>query len=340
MADCHSIIGNYQQSSKIYKKILPNFENDEQVQLNAASVFTTTEEYPLAINIYAKIFAKDTANAYIARCLAKCYDNIKDIPQAINFYKRTVALNPSDLLSANRLCNIYIEQNKLDSALAVTESYRKIDSTNQRINSTNAYIYFLKKNYPEANTRFSQCYANNDSSFFTMKYFGISLFTEQKYDEAKQVLETAYRQDTTDFQAINYLALACYHANYRALSIHYFQKAIQAIYPDSTVLSNVYFNLGHAINSYTKVDCKDAYKAYLNAYQLNPANGEALLSLATCTDECMKNSKQALEYYKIFIKQFPNTSNPNEPNLVTNQTYTMITNRVKYLENQKDKSNK
>ena len=306
IAECYRLIGNYQKASDLYKLRLMKNNNDIQLQLDAASLFLSTEEYSTAKTIYEKLYKEDSSNVYVIRCLAKCYDNLNNIDKASEFFRKTIRMNSSDMQSANRLCNIYIGQRKYEEALIVSENYKINNAKNQRISSTNAYIYYLKKNYPEAINRFEKWYKNNDSTLFTLKYLGISCYSNKAYEKAKNYLEKAFQLDSTDVQTCNYLGLACYYSFYKKQAISYMKKAVSIVSPDSSYLSSFYFNLGQAYDAYDKSDCKDAYVAYQKAYQLNPKDGNTLLFLAIRCDRCMNDRQAALEYYKEFLKSARN----------------------------------
>lgn len=336
MAECYQLIGNYKKATNLYASLLLKTKNNIQLQLNAANFFNAIENYKTSIDIYKKLYRIDSTNIYIIRCMSKCYDNLKENEKAIGFYQKAIALNPYDAQSTNRLCNMYIALRKYDEAIKITEIYQRKDSSNQRINSTNAFIYYLKKNYTEASIRFGNCCKNKDSTFFTLKYLGISCYNNKQFEEAKNYLEKAFRIDSSDTQTCNYLGLSCYYSFYKLQAINYMKKSVELASPDSSYLASLYFNLGQAYDGYDKSDCIDAYKAYERAYYLNPKDGKDLLYLAISCDRCAKDRENAIKYYKKFMSEYPKSQNKRDKDSATlyDNLYLSIEKRTKELEKQ------
>lgn len=333
LAECYRMTGDETKASAFYKKALAKDTDDISLQMKAANYFLTTDEISLAKALYEKMYRADSTNMLINRSLAQCYDHQKMEAKAILFYRKTIVTNPHDLPSVNRLCNILIGQKRYDEALVVTKQFRKEDTTNQRINSTNAYIYYLQNKDSAAVNHFADCYTSGDSTLFTLKYYGISCFKNKMYDKAVHLLEKAYKQDTTDAMITNYLGLSCYLSFYKAKGILYLQKTIDLATPDSVYLSSLYFNLGQAYDAYDKSVCSDSYKAYRQAFQLNPEDGNALLLLAVRADNCMNDKQEALYYYKMILKMGSAGKNNNqEANTLVAGIITSIKKRVKELE--------
>ncbi|MBB3188358.1 tetratricopeptide repeat protein [Microbacter margulisiae] len=334
IAECYRMTGDETKASQFYLKAIAKDSGNIALHMEAANYFLTTNNIPLAKMLYEKMYQADSTNILINRSLAICYDDLEIIPKAIWFYHKTISANPGDVVSTNALCNILIKQKKYDEALAVTRQYRKNDSTNQRINSTNAYIYYLQNKDSVAVSHFAKCYASEDSSLFVLKYYGISCFKNKMYDKAVQLLEKAYHQDTSDDMIANYLGVSCYLSFYKAQGIYYLQKAIDLATPDSVYLSSLYFNLGKAFDAYDKSNCTDAYKAYKQAYQFNPQDGNTLLMLAIRADNCMNDKQEALRYYKIIVNMWDNkhTTNKEAENSVIAGIINSIRERIQELE--------
>jgi tetratricopeptide (TPR) repeat protein len=333
LAECYSMTGDEIKASVFYKKALAKDTDNTPLQMKAANYFLTTDEIPVAKELYEKIYRSDSTNIIVNRSLATCYDHLKMETKAILFYRKTIIDNPHDFPSVNRLCNLLIGQKRYNEALAITENFRKNDTTNQRINSTNAYIYYLQNKDSAAVNRFADYYTSGDSSLFTLKYYGISCFKNKQYDKTVQILEKAYRQDTTDALITNYLGLSCYLSFYKAKGILYLQKTIDLATPDSVYLSSLYFNLGQAYDAYDKSKCSDAYKAYRQAFQLNSKDGNILLLLAVRADNCMNDKQEALRYYKMILNMWGTEKNDKQTgNDVAAAIIVSIRKRVKELE--------
>ena len=63
------------------------------------------------------------------------------------YYANSLNLIPDDYQTVYRLCSILLKKKAYSTVLAATDSYRKRDSTNLRINSLNAYTYMRNPLY-------------------------------------------------------------------------------------------------------------------------------------------------------------------------------------------------
>jgi tetratricopeptide (TPR) repeat protein len=336
MAECCKMTGQLAIATSYYKTAIASTYKNNDIIINAANFFYTNEDWKMAAGLFEELLSGDSSNVFFSRSLARCYENLKQTDKAISMYNKTIGFCSSDLVSVNRLCNLLISKEQYDKALDVSEKYRKSDSLNQRINSTNAYCYYLMKNNGEASERFKKCYVLGDSTVFSMKYWGICQYNIKHFDAAKKILEIAYKQDTTDAQITNYLGLACYYSYYKADAIKYMQRTINLALPDSAYISSIFYNLGQGYDAYDKSKCEDAAKAYRHSFEFNPKDANALLILALRTDQCPQTHDSAIIYYKQ-IYNYLSTEYGREANPVKDKLRQSVQKRISELEPVKKK---
>jgi tetratricopeptide (TPR) repeat protein len=315
IANCYKLIDESSKALVYYEKASAKYPENWTILTEVGNMNFALENYIEANNIFKKLYASDTANMYFVKKIAKSFDDLEQVDSAIYYYKKSIQLGTMDYATVLRLCNIYIKKKNYDEGLSLTRKFMQTDSLNPRINSINAYLLLLKKDYLNAYDKFLKCYRNNDSSLFVLKYLGISSFKIDSLEDAKIYLEKAYYLDTTDAQVTNFLGVACATYAYKLLGIYYLNKTIKLLTPDSVSLASVYFNLGKAYDSYSNSPCKNGYDAYLRASTLNPKDTLITYFLAYKYDGCLHDKSMAIKCYKQFISTRParNKDGKNSP---------------------------
>ena len=88
-------------------------------------------------------------------------------------YLSIIRKYPSDYLSVAKLGSIFNTMKDYEGAIALTEAYRRTDSTNVEVNRQNALAYCLRKEYPTAIKRYQDLTARGDSTLLTCYYLGV-----------------------------------------------------------------------------------------------------------------------------------------------------------------------
>ena len=107
------------------------------------------------------------------------------IVRAIAWFRYPI---PSDYLSVAKLGSIFNTMKDYEGAIALTEAYRRTDSTNVEVNRQNALAYCLRKEYPTAIKRYQDLTARGDSTLLTCYYLGVSYYATKEYYKARDWL--------------------------------------------------------------------------------------------------------------------------------------------------------
>ena len=99
-----------------------------------------------------------------------------------------------------RLSNLYISLNMNPLGVKLTENYIKFDSTFTKINRTNAYLFYLTKNFRKAIKKYTKCIQSGDTAVSVYRYLGMSYYKSESTDSAKKYLEKTFSKDTSDIQ--------------------------------------------------------------------------------------------------------------------------------------------
>lgn len=329
LANCYQFIGDHKNEQKIYNSLVRlNKDNNFLIQQLANSYYLDNN-YINAIANYSVAYIEDTS-LYVTRQLAQCFDNINMTDTAVFFYKKTIEMNPTDLQSTYRLANIYKQKKEYKTGIKLTDSYLKNDSTNVLILRTNGLLNFLDQEYPNSIQRFEKCLTLGDTSDFTNKYLGYSYFKKFEYEKAKDYLEKAFLNDSTNADLCYALGLSCDYSIYKKLGIKYLNKTLELMIPEPETLSQVYKSLAHVNIGYNKY--QDAQDAYLKAYELTPNDALLLYEIAFQYDERMKMKDLALKYYTEFMatkpKENSNLTTMSLPKDIETSYYDFVEKRI------------
>lgn len=93
-----------------------------------------------------------------------------------------------------------------------------------------ALVQALKAQYPESIKTFNEVLAMGDTSMFTCKYFGQSLYNNCNYEDAVIWLEKYIDNNSDDTQNTFILGLACQKDYQYEKSLKYFDQVLKTIY--------------------------------------------------------------------------------------------------------------
>jgi tetratricopeptide (TPR) repeat protein len=330
-ANTYKLIQDYQNALHYYSKASINDTSNVLLRMECANCKFLGEQYSHSNGDFMKIYKEDTLNYFAIKRLAVGYNKVNHNDTSILFFKRAITINPFDASNVTNLCNILITNDKYQEGIDLTENYRLIDSTNQKVNSVNAYLYLLNKQYKTAIEKFNKCIATNDSSRFVLKNLGISYFKNESFDTAKFWLEKAYVLDTTDVLNLQFLGITCSQAHYSKLGIFYLEKALEQYDPMLKDFASIYRNLAEIYRIWTQCSCEKRLDIYLKAYELNPKDSLLAFFIGAEYDNCKKDYHKAIEFYKIYLKTKPPVTDPIQLKTLTYAIYANTENRVKVL---------
>ncbi len=302
IANIYKIFGDNTRAYVALKRA-DKIHPSNSLKTEIASTLLNQEEFSKALEIYFSLLKQDSTNTYFIKNAARCLEGMEEFDDAIRFYEKAMVLNANDYQSVQKLSNILIKKKNFQRGMEITDAYRKLDTSNIKINRTNAFMYYSNKKYEEAEMKFGNCIVMNDTSDFVMKYLGMSLFRQEKYFTAKKYLAIAFAQDTTDSQACYYLGVAYSRSMEAKKGIEYLNKAIQLLNPAPTYMSSVHQNLAEAYNGDSQ--SQNALKAYLEARRLDPSDTLLIYKIAVHYDLQVKDKAQALKYYDVFMSTRP-----------------------------------
>jgi tetratricopeptide (TPR) repeat protein len=315
LANIYELLSDYNSSMKYFTKALMYDPDNVMLQIENANCLYYLDLHKKALIEYKKIYKNDSMNYFVIKRIASCYDKINQGDSAIYYFKKAMKINPNDPNNILGICNIYITQKNYAEGIRISEEYRCHDSSNFRINSQNAYLYQLSKDFKTSILKFKKCLENKDTSKFVFKNIGIDyckLGEIPNFDTAKYFLEKAYYKDTTDITTLNFLGISCSKSYYKELGVFYLEKATQLYTPFLNEYSIVYRNLVEVCRTWDKYPCNKLLSICLKAYDLNPRDSLLSYYIAYGYDNCMADKGNAIKYYRMFLETRPTKGKTDE----------------------------
>lgn len=242
-AECNRLLARIPQAIEYYRQAIRQNPANKYAHLQFISLLLAQRRYREALQESTRLAEQDSS-AYVLHLRAEAMEHTCDnIDTIVGAYQDIRCRYPSDYLAAAKLGNIYIAGQMYPEAIAVTEEFRKTDSTNIIVNRVNAQAYSLNKDYPQAIARYDQLLQAQDSSFMTCFYAGVSHYAVEHFYEAHDLLLHALKQDESNVNVLYYLGRACSKSSWKEEGVDYLKRAIELTVPADSVVSKLYVGL-------------------------------------------------------------------------------------------------
>lgn len=332
LAEAYDFVGKDEDAINIhYNQYLRDTLVLEPI-LKLANIFRKKKEFAPAIHYYQKAVSIDPENFYYHKQLAFCYNKINVPIGAIYSYKTAIMLNPYDLSLYVQLANIMNSERMFSETIKTCNEGLKRHNDNNQLQKIKAYAHYLNHDFDSSIVGFSYLLESEDSSFFNLKYRGLSYFEKKEFVTAIEDLSKAYGLNKNDAELCFYLGSAYGRSNSHWKGIKYLDKSFQILSPSPKELSNIYSEKAYIYQG--KEDYNMALEYLKKAYK---AEATPLLSfkMAQLYDYFLDNKKLAINYYDGYLAM------SNEPDTLVNEPNVVIENKFtrdeKVIKNAKER---
>lgn len=315
LASSYENSGNTELALSWYKKVL-QIDTLHIPALNSlAKVYKHTNSFKEAIETYTKLVNSDSTNGYYYAQLAYCCKKFGFTEPVIFYYEKAISLNENDLESGNNLAIELINQKYYEDANKVLDTFLVKFPDNIRLLKRKAYLAAVEARYLDAIAHFKQVVELGDSSMFTSKYYGQSLFNNGNYGDAIYWLNRYVQANKEDTKNQYILGLA-YQKDYRyqkslehlhiALGQVYDKSLIAKVYEQKAVTYAMYgdfMSFRDSIATQAPEMYKLAHENYLASFELVPANFEMYRTLGRFYEDKLKDKRMALYYYQKYYDE-------------------------------------
>lgn len=316
------LLGNALESSgddvkaiETYKELIAVDSMYIPAKARLAHVYKSQKEYLPAIEMFSSLVKLDSSNSYFYKQLAFCCNKFGFNEPVISYYEKAIALNPNDLESGRLLINEFINQKYYEDAIRLVDSFLIRFPNNIDLLKQQAYISAIGGNYLDAVRQFQKVVELGDSSLFTSKYYGQSLYNNGQYDKAIFWLNR-YIKTNEDDTKNHYILGMAYQKDYQyTKSLEHFHTAMGQVF-DKQLIARVFIETGNTYSSYgdylgfrdnTGLQAPSMYKLaienYLLAIDLTPTDFNINKILGKLYEEKLKDQQVALYYFEKYYKE-------------------------------------
>lgn len=307
-AECCKQSAKYQDALKYYQKAIDIHPDNKYVRIQYISLLCNLQQYEEAFG-ESSVLAETDSSAVVLHLQAQSLEGKADfMDAALGCYHVIQDKYPDDYLAAAKLGQIYNAMQFYDYAIEATEKYRENDTTNVVVNRQNAQAYCLSGDYPTAIKRYEYLVSQQDSSFHTYYYLGVSYYATERFYEARDMLEIARKRDPQNINLLYYLGRSCAKTSWKKQGIEYLETAINLSLPQDSAMIRLYKSLRECCR--LGQEPAKAIQAAKDQYKYDKTNHKLLYDIGT-NYLFIKDNRNATHYLEAFLKTRPKDTQGN-----------------------------
>lgn len=299
LAQAYDRSSRWKESSQTYTSLVELDSTNTYFSIKKSEADINQKDFKTGITNLKTLLEKDTLTNAI-RLLGKSYETINKLDSAYFYYNVAWSMDSTDAFSAANLVNVSLKRNEYLPALALSQSYQAIDTTNKQMNMLHGYTLYALEDYENASKVLQKCCQAGDSSLVVTRSLGMSLFYEGKSDSSYTYLKRAYQMDTTNVTILYNLAVSAKDIEKYQESIDYHKALLSKLIPSDMQL---YLNYrGLAIGYENTENYTEASNNYVKAleYATTDQRMYVLYPLAKMYEVKLGNKESALMYYNLY----------------------------------------
>lgn len=281
---------------KLIKKAIDvNGDDDVMLLTKLAGLYTNTEKYREAIDIYKRVLELRPNDAFIYVSLGNIYQTIGENVNSLNAYNKALELCPEYKYNYINIANIELLQKHYSEAEKYYTMFLELYPNNDDAKSGLAETYFMNNQPQKACEIFKQMYDSNPKEFKEYVKYGAVLYNTKQYKEAIPILEKAVETDSNSIKSLAFLALS-----YQQLDdFENAEKTYKKLFEVAPGMNEFRLDYANLLSSQSKdAEAIVQYNDYIKAYP-NDAEGYinlgALYKRTDKDDLAIKNFVKAYE---------------------------------------------
>lgn len=314
LGNAWELAGNYDLAMDAYLILLASDSLNIPAKVKMAQLYKSQKAYIKAADYLTQLIKQDSTNGYFYSELAYCCDKISLIQPAMSFYQKAITYNPNDLKSGQEFIQLLVDNKYYEDAFTLIDTLLLRFPENIRLLKQQAYVNALGGNYLDAVRKFQHVVELGDSSLFTCKYYGQSLYNNGQYPEAAYWLNRYLKSQPGDSRNQFILGMA-YQKDYKypesqqhlnlALEQLYDKDLFARIYSEKATTSQMHGDFVGFRDS-TTTNAQNYYQQavdnYLKALDLTPEDYNIYRALGLLYENKIHDLKLALYYYEKYYK--------------------------------------
>lgn len=307
--------GAEENAIKIYSDILKKDSLNMPALARMASIYKNQRDYLNSTDYYSRLINIDSTNSFFYYQLGHSTSKIGLSEPAASYFFKAYTLNPNDFKSVKGFLNELVKQTRYEEALRYIDSFLYVFPENLQLIKQRAYLFGIGGNYLDAVKEFEKVVEMGDSSLYTCKYFGQSLYNNGNYEQAVYWLDR-YLQKKPDDVKNQFIIAIAYQKDYQYQnSLDHFGMVESIIFDKENIAqlhkerAQTYIALGdyYSFRDSTGIKKKEYYDLALQglnkAEELFPQDHLLFKQLGVFYEHKMKNAPMALYYYQQYYNR-------------------------------------
>ncbi len=301
LAECYSLNGDLEDALACYALLSAANQSNSYFTIQKSYLLYRMEDYKSSIAEAKSLISNNGSSLPLLSLVGNSYNVMGMRDSALVYYDKCLEISPFNENIINNKSAILLAEKRYDEVIGLVEKYLLEVPDNIVINKIYGVTLYLKKNYVKSSNIFNKLISLGYESYDVYYYLGMNYFLLEKKYEADTVFKKAYQIDSSKVDLVYYYAASKGWKQYKFdESKRLYDKAIKMLAQDSVMLHKVY--VGYALGYYNTMQYEKAIDSYKNSLTFNPSYHSALVSIGYCY-ELMKNYKEALHYYKLFLSK-------------------------------------
>ena len=341
LARSYQELKNQDKAVIVYEQLTDIYGFDADVLKRMFDIYFSKQNYEKCAETLSYMLKLDPYNSSLMFDLASMYSKLGREDDAKGIFERLASLNPTDKQIQAEIVKIYFKKNEIEKGFEefarvigknnltfneksqLGELYFNMISQDPKTADVVEYIFkylnqsnpdnwipyyylgqldILNKKNDDAADKFVRGAVYADTSADAYVQIGYALFTLERYDLAKPVLENGLTHASDDFR-INYTyALVLQRTGNLPLSIKYYEKAAELNPNELSIISS----LALAYNSNKQF--RESNEAYEKALKIDPDNALILNNYAYNLSTRGENLNKALDMVRKAVNKEPGNS--------------------------------
>lgn len=275
-SDMYSALGESGSSRRLLENLSAIDSSNLRIMIKLAQTCQSMQENRAAVNLYKRIMKKGESGYNTVKSLADCYWVMGLRDSAEVFYKVADFINGKSLVTKLNLSQIAYINKDMSSAKIYASRGSDLDTTYLPLRKQLGMVQFRLDEYKSAVKQFDYLMSKGDST--ALKFAGSCKFFLGEFNKSIPLLRAALERDSTDTETLFYLGSSLSHNGETEEAIEVFNKILEMLQPDSSLVYKLYNQLGMAYSDLNKL--QESYDNFSIAYKLNPSDSKLLFQMA------------------------------------------------------------
>lgn len=237
LAESYFALGQFEKALEQLTFIQRKNPQDIRAVELSARISDTLGRYDDAIKYYSKFLLTEGKNQEYAFRVGMLYEKLKQAPLAITQYANNTRLFPDDYRNYDRLARLYVESNKMASAIPVLKKAVTFKEAQPDLNGILARALVSQGGTGglEAITQFETYLQKNSNDYDGWVQLGNLYTTQGRYADAALAFEKAVSIKNNDYKVLKSLGKVYLKLDRSSQALDIFTKA-RSLNPDDTEL--------------------------------------------------------------------------------------------------------